>query len=96
MSSAERETLYVSGDSTGLLPPRASCSARESAKVKNPAQAELGRGTLWTHPLDLGSGGGGCAFGEDFADAANLGAYTFEFFFDVFVAAIDVVDAIND
>ena len=38
----------------------------------------------------------GCLLGQDLADAANLGAYAFEFFFDVFVAAIDMVDAIND
>jgi hypothetical protein len=59
------------------LSPRESASVRESAKVKNPAQEELGWGTLWTYALDLGSGGGGGTFGEDFADAANLRAYTF-------------------
>ena len=35
-------------------------------------------------------------FGEHFADAFDLGADGAEFFFDVFVAAIDVVDAVDD
>ena len=36
------------------------------------------------------------ALGQDLSDAANLRAYTFEFFFDVFVAAVDVVHAVDD
>jgi hypothetical protein len=41
-------------------------------------------------------GRGRRSLGQDLSDAANLGAYAFEFFFDVFVAAIDVVHAIDD
>src|SRR5712691_6465131 len=50
------------------------------------------------HPAlrDSRSGWGGSALGQDLADAADLGAYAFEFFFDIFVSAVDVVDAIDD
>ena len=44
----------------------------------------------------LRSGRGGGLLAQDLADATNLGAYAFEFFFDIFVAAIDVVDPVND
>jgi hypothetical protein len=42
------------------------------------------------------SGGAGLLFAEDVAHAANLGADAAEFFFEVFVTAIEVVDAIED
>ena len=41
-------------------------------------------------------GWGGCLLGEDFADAADLGSYCAQLFFDVFVATVDVIDAIDD
>jgi hypothetical protein len=37
----------------------------------------------------------GKTLGEHVADAADLGAYGFQFFFDFFVAAVDVVDAVD-
>jgi len=36
------------------------------------------------------------AFAEDVAHAADLGAYSAELFFEVFVAAVEVVDAVED
>jgi hypothetical protein len=33
---------------------------------------------------------------EHVADAADLGANSFQFFFDLFVASVDVVDAVDD
>src|ERR1700687_2383102 len=39
----------------------------------------------------------GCGFfGEHLADAADLGSDAFQLFFNVFIAAVDVVDAIDD
>ena len=35
-------------------------------------------------------------FGEHLADTADLGSDSFQLFFDVLVAAIDVVDAVDD
>ena len=35
-------------------------------------------------------------FGEHFADALDLCAYVFQLLFDVLVAAVDVVDAVDD
>src|ERR1019366_9518752 len=41
--------------------------------------------------------GGGCgSFGEDVAHAADFGAHSFQFFFDVLVAAVQVIDAVDD
>ena len=39
---------------------------------------------------------GGGFFGEHFSDALDLRADSFELFFDVFVATVDVVDAVDD
>ena len=44
----------------------------------------------------LGECLGGLFFAEDFAHAADLGAYVAELFFHAFVAAIHVVDAVED
>ena len=33
---------------------------------------------------------------EDFADAANLRAHSAQFLFDIFVAAVNVIDAVDD
>ena len=41
--------------------------------------------------------GRGCgSFGEHVADAADFGAQRFEFLFDMLVAAIEVIDAVDD
>jgi hypothetical protein len=37
-----------------------------------------------------------CPSGEHVAYAFDLGAYGFQFFFDFFVAAVDVVDAVDN
>src|SRR5271155_1799734 len=40
---------------------------------------------------------GGCgSLGEDVADATYFGAHGFQFFFDVLVASIQVIDAVDD
>ena len=39
---------------------------------------------------------GGFTARENLPDAANLRPYAFQLFFDVLVAAIDVIDAIDD
>src|SRR5258708_18413742 len=41
-------------------------------------------------------GGGGGPLGEDVADAADFGAYAFQFFFYVLVSAVQVIDAVDD
>jgi hypothetical protein len=41
-------------------------------------------------------GGAGLLFAEDVSHAADLGSHAAEFLFEVFVAAIEVVDAVED
>src|SRR5580692_9802287 len=43
-----------------------------------------------------GEVGGAAGFVEDVAHAADLGAYSAELVFEVFVAAVEVVDAVED
>src|ERR1700686_254165 len=51
---------------------------------------------LLSLPLTLGRGGGRGSFREDVAHAADFGAYSFQFFFNVLVAAVQMIDAVDD
>src|SRR5689334_2969047 len=53
-----------------------------------------GRAGFHVLPEDLP--GGAFAFGEDFADAADFGADGAQFLFNILVAAIDVIDTVDD
>jgi hypothetical protein len=44
----------------------------------------------------LRPGWDGGFLGQDFPDAANLGADAAQFLFDIFVAAVDVIDAVDN
>src|SRR6267378_3252970 len=56
------------------------------------------RGPVNTHSENALAGevGGAAVFREDVAHAADLSAYSAEFVFEVFVASVEVVDAVED
>jgi hypothetical protein len=61
-----------------------------------PSKSSLGLGHSGNHRHPSRLRGGCGSFGEDVADAADFGAYGFQFFLDVLVAAVQVVDAVDD
>jgi hypothetical protein len=67
------------------IPHSTSLRAGSSGMTTKRAKAKGGNG-----------GGAGLLFAEDVAHAADLGTYAAEFFFEVLVAAIEVVDAVED
>src|SRR5437868_7551535 len=93
MRTAERDKyplgLIVRQSQNGAAEQRSGSGCEPTPRIDG---LLLGTGSVAVH-LSLYGGG---FLREHFTDAFDLRAYGFEFFFDIFVSAVDVVDAVDD
>jgi len=95
------EDLGLNFGGIAYLDMGGSGSLSANAHVRRKERAEHGAPLLCGYERRTGECKGGEAdtsllFAEDFAHAADLGAYVAELFFHALVAAIHVVDAVED
>jgi hypothetical protein len=87
----------IAGDRGGSRANRRSSVLKLALLGAAPLLQRLGvRGMEAYCCYQSGTGWGGSPFREDVAHAANFRSDCFQLFFDIFVATVQVIDAVND